>query len=146
MTAGSSSSDSTTPRERPPGSSSSSVPRPSGLVLSPFRALRYDTTTAGNLHALTSPPYDVIDEDGVAALESASEHNVVRLILPRDPGGRARGPPGRGRRTARARRAPLAAAGEHAGVRPIPPRGPADGSEDRYGRAARTLTAWRDRG
>jgi uncharacterized protein (DUF1015 family) len=83
MTAGSSSSDSTTPRERPP-SSSSSVPRPSGLVLSPFRALRYDTTTAGDLHALTSPPYDVIDEDGVAALEAASEHNVVRLILPRE--------------------------------------------------------------
>jgi uncharacterized protein (DUF1015 family) len=85
MTAGSSSSDSTTPRERPPSSSSSSVPRPSGLVLSPFRALRYDTTTAGDLRALTSPPYDVIDEDGVAALEAASEHNVVRLILPRDP-------------------------------------------------------------
>ena len=70
--------------ERPPSSSSSSVPRPSGLVLSPFRALRYDTMTAGDLHALTSPPYDVIDEDGVAALEAASEHNVVRLILPRD--------------------------------------------------------------
>src|SRR4028118_1868835 len=94
MTAGSSSSDSTTPRERPPGSSSSSVPRPSGLVLSPFRALRYDTTTAGNLHALTSPPYDVIDEDGVAALEAASEHNVVRLILPPDATDGAEGRPG----------------------------------------------------
>ena len=84
MTAGSRSSDSTTPHERPSSPSPSSVPRPSGLVLSPFRALRYDTTTAGDLHALTSPPYDVIDEDGVAALEAASEHNVVRLILPRD--------------------------------------------------------------
>jgi uncharacterized protein (DUF1015 family) len=83
MTAGASSTDSTTPQTRP-SRSSSSVPRPSGLVLSPFRALRYDTTTAGDLHALTSPPYDVIDEDGVAALEAASEHNVVRLILPRD--------------------------------------------------------------
>ena len=63
------------------------VPRPDGLVLSPFRALRYDTTTAGDLLALTSPPYDVIDEDGVLALEAADEHNVVRLILPReDPG------------------------------------------------------------
>jgi len=50
----------------------------------PFRALRY---AAGDLAALTSPPYDVIDADGVAALEAASEHNVVRLILPReDPG------------------------------------------------------------
>jgi len=54
------------------------------LVLSPFRALRYDTARAGNLSALTSPPYDVIDADGVAALEASSEHNVVRLILPRD--------------------------------------------------------------
>jgi uncharacterized protein (DUF1015 family) len=54
------------------------------LVLSPFRALRYDPARAGHLSALTSPPYDVIDADGVAALEASSEHNVVRLILPRD--------------------------------------------------------------
>ena len=101
MTAGLSSSDSTTPRERPPSSSSSSVPRPSGLVLSPFRALRYDTTTAGDLHALTSPPYDVIDEDGVIALEAASEHNVVRLILPRDPAGGSVDRYGRAARTLR---------------------------------------------
>ena len=63
---------------------SSSVPRPSGLVLSPFRALRYDTAVAGDLATLTSPPYDVIDADGVSALEALDEHNVVRLILPRD--------------------------------------------------------------
>jgi len=54
------------------------------LVLSPLRALRYDTARAGHLSTLTSPPYDVIDADGVAALEASSEHNVVRLILPRD--------------------------------------------------------------
>ena len=66
------------------GPTASSVPRPSGLVLSPFRALRFDSETAGELSALTSPPYDVIDADGVAALEQASEHNVVRLILPRE--------------------------------------------------------------
>src|SRR4051812_48625328 len=64
-----------------------SVPRPSGLVLRPFRALRYDAAVAGGLEALTSPPYDVIDADGVAALEAASDRNVVRLILPRDPVG-----------------------------------------------------------
>ena len=64
----------------------SSVPRPSGLVLSPFRALRYDPATAGDLSALTSPPYDVVDADGVVALEASSEHNVVRLILPREGG------------------------------------------------------------
>lgn len=64
---------------------SSSAPRPSGLVLSPFRALRYDA--AGDLATLTSPPYDVIDADGVTALEESNEHNVVRLILPREPAG-----------------------------------------------------------
>lgn len=55
--------------------------RPTSLVLSPFRALRY---AAGDLATLTSPPYDVVDADGRAALEEVSEHNVVRLILPRD--------------------------------------------------------------
>ncbi len=56
-----------------------------GLVLSPFRALRYDSAVAGDLATLTSPPYDVIDADGVAALEAQSQYNVVRLILPREP-------------------------------------------------------------
>src|SRR3712207_6246166 len=83
MTAGTSSLGTGLPSAQP-SPSPSSVSRPSGLVLTPFRALRYDTTTAGDLSALTSPPYDVIDEDGVRALEAASEHNVVRLILPRD--------------------------------------------------------------
>jgi uncharacterized protein (DUF1015 family) len=63
------------------------VPSPTGLILQPFRALRYDPAVAGDLAALTSPPYDVIDADGVAALEAASDRNVVRLILPRDPVG-----------------------------------------------------------
>ena len=56
------------------------------MVLSPFRALRYDPTVAGDLAAVTSPPYDVIDTAGVEALEQASDVNVVRLILPRDEG------------------------------------------------------------
>jgi len=58
---------------------------PSGLVLSPLRALRYDPAVAGDLAGLTSPPYDVIDADGVGRLEASSEHNVVHLILPRGP-------------------------------------------------------------
>ncbi|MFN2537143.1 MAG: DUF1015 domain-containing protein, partial [Mycobacteriales bacterium] len=57
-------------------------PRPDGLVLSPFRALRYGSGV--DLSSVTSPPYDVIDAAGVAALEQASDTNVVRLILPRD--------------------------------------------------------------
>ena len=76
-----------------PGSHpSSSVPRPEGLVLSPFRALRFDPSVAGDLAGLTSPPYDVLDDSAVADLEATSENNVVRLILPRDdvPAGRDR--------------------------------------------------------
>ena len=71
------------PVSRPDGSSHPAQ-RPTNLTLLPFRALRY---AAGDLGALTSPPYDVLDADGVAALEAASDHNVVRLILPRgEPG------------------------------------------------------------
>ncbi|MCU1674185.1 MAG: hypothetical protein JWN77_2298 [Frankiales bacterium] len=65
------------------------LPWPAGLVLQPFRALRFDAAVAGDLATLTSPPYDVIDEDGVSALEASSDHNVVRLILPREPAGHA---------------------------------------------------------
>ncbi|HTL24776.1 MAG TPA: DUF1015 family protein, partial [Mycobacteriales bacterium] len=57
--------------------------RPDGLVLSPFRALRYDADHV-DLTTVTSPPYDVLDAAGVAALEESSDVNVVRLILPRD--------------------------------------------------------------
>lgn len=66
---------------------STSVPRPEGLVLSPFRALRFDPAVAGELADLTSPPYDVLDDDAVAALEARSDANVVRLILPREGAG-----------------------------------------------------------
>ena len=71
-----------------PGPSPTSVPRPEGLVLSPFRALRFDPDVAGDLADLTSAPYDVLDDGDVADLEARSDTNVVRLILPRDvPGG-----------------------------------------------------------
>ncbi len=67
-----------------PASPKSSVPTPTGLVLEPFRALRFVPSVAGALNSLTAPPYDVIDAASVTALESSSDHNVVRLILPRD--------------------------------------------------------------
>lgn len=57
---------------------------PHRLVLRPVRGLRYDHEAVGDLAAATSPPYDVLDQDAVLALESAEPHNVVRLILPRD--------------------------------------------------------------
>lgn len=68
-------------------------------MLSPFRGLRFDPAAAGPLPSLTSPPYDVIDDAGVAALEELSDHNVVRLILPR---GDADGEQSRYRRAATA--------------------------------------------
>lgn len=63
--------------------SSTTPPVPHGLVLQPFRALRFAATT--ELASLTSPPYDVIDEAERTRLEARSPHNVVRLILPREP-------------------------------------------------------------
>jgi uncharacterized protein (DUF1015 family) len=55
----------------------------SGLVLRPFRATRYGPAVAGHLGAVTSPPYDVIDEETVGRLYASHPYNVVRLILPR---------------------------------------------------------------
>jgi uncharacterized protein (DUF1015 family) len=60
-----------------------SVPRPDGLILAPFRALRYDPRTVA-LDDVLAPPYDVIDEPERVDLEARDPHNVVRLTLPRD--------------------------------------------------------------
>jgi uncharacterized protein (DUF1015 family) len=61
----------------------SAVPRPDGLILAPFRALRYDPRTV-ELADVLAPPYDVIDAAERADLEAREPHNVVRLTLPRD--------------------------------------------------------------
>jgi len=55
------------------------------LQLRPFRAVRYNPSVS-DLAAVIAPPYDVIDDALQSALEAADPHNVVRLILPRDPG------------------------------------------------------------
>jgi uncharacterized protein (DUF1015 family) len=60
-------------------------PRPDGLVLAPFRALRYAAGT--ELAAVLAPPYDVIDAAEQEALEARSDRNVVHLTLPRDDAG-----------------------------------------------------------
>lgn len=57
-----------------------------GLVVRPFRGLRYDPDRVSDLAAVTSPPYDVIDPDSATHLEELDPHNVVRLILPRPHG------------------------------------------------------------
>lgn len=53
------------------------------LELAPFRGLRFDPDTIGDLGTAVSPPYDVLDADLVRTLESANPRNVVRLILSR---------------------------------------------------------------
>jgi uncharacterized protein (DUF1015 family) len=53
-----------------------------GLLLTPFRGVRYDLSRVGGLANVTSPPYDVIGPGTLARLLAASPYNVVRLILP----------------------------------------------------------------
>jgi uncharacterized protein (DUF1015 family) len=53
-----------------------------GLVLTPFRGVRYDLSRVGGLANVTSPPYDVIGPGSLERLLAASPYNVVRLILP----------------------------------------------------------------
>ena len=51
-------------------------------TISPFRALRYDESVAGDLHDLVAPPYDVIDEPSRAGYLARSPYNIVHLTLP----------------------------------------------------------------
>ena len=68
-----------------------------GLVLAPFRGVRYDLSRVGGLANVTSPPYDVIGPGSLERLLAASPYNVVRLILPAGaPGGPAPGGGGSG--------------------------------------------------
>jgi uncharacterized protein (DUF1015 family) len=68
-----------------------------GLVLAPFRGVRYDLSRVGGLANVTSPPYDVIGPGSLERLLAASPYNVVRLILPAGaPGGTGSGLAGSG--------------------------------------------------
>ena len=46
----------------------------------PFRALRY---AADDLHPLVAPPYDVLSDSDIDALQARSEHNITRIDVPR---------------------------------------------------------------
>ena len=48
----------------------------------PFRALRYDPESVGDLAAVVAPPYDVIGPEEAARLLARHPKNVVRLDLP----------------------------------------------------------------
>ncbi|MFI6792776.1 DUF1015 family protein [Nonomuraea sp. NPDC050383] len=56
------------------------LPVPDGLVLRPFRGVRFAVDDPAKV---TSPPYDLIADDDVRALLDSHPNNVVRLILPR---------------------------------------------------------------
>jgi len=51
-------------------------------VLRPFRALRFDPSSVGDLAAVVAPPYDVIGREQRVQLVARHPANVVRLDLP----------------------------------------------------------------
>ncbi|MGI8336917.1 DUF1015 family protein [Actinomadura scrupuli] len=53
-----------------------------GLELAPFRGVHFAPEVVGDLSAVTTPPYDLIDDDAVSRLLESDAHNIVRLILP----------------------------------------------------------------
>lgn len=55
--------------------------------IAPLKTMRYDQQVAGDLQALTSPPYDVIDDALRAQLAGQSQFNVVDIDLPLGDGG-----------------------------------------------------------
>ena len=68
---------------------SDSGPASSGLVLAPFRGVRYDPGRVSGLAEVTSPPYDVIGSENEDQLLAADPHNVVRIIRPRHQAGQS---------------------------------------------------------
>lgn len=54
------------------------------LVVAPFRGVRFSPAAVPDLAAVTSPPYDVVDDEEARRLEALHPYNVVRLILPRN--------------------------------------------------------------
>ena len=74
-------------------------PEGSVPILRPFRALRFDPSSVGDLAAVVAPPYDVIGPAEREPLIARHPANVVRLDLPAEESGD--GPDDRYRRAAR---------------------------------------------
>ncbi|GAA3605379.1 DUF1015 domain-containing protein [Nonomuraea rosea] len=109
------------------------LPVPDGLVLRPFRGVRFAVEDPAKV---TSPPYDLISDADVGALLDSHPNNVVRLILPcssrkqsAPPAGDA--PP------------PQSTQPSRTGAPPQPGEAPLEG---RYAEARDTLKAWLDAG
>jgi uncharacterized protein (DUF1015 family) len=64
-------------------------PSASGLVLAPFRGVRYAEDRVSGLAEVTSPPYDVIASENEDQLLASDPHNIVRIIRPHQPAGAA---------------------------------------------------------
>ncbi|TDE25209.1 DUF1015 family protein, partial [Nonomuraea mesophila] len=62
-----------------PGMGTPELPVPDGLVLRPFRGVRFSVDDPAKV---TSPPYDLISDADVVDLLNSHPDNVVRLILP----------------------------------------------------------------
>ncbi|MGQ9536988.1 MAG: DUF1015 family protein [Actinomycetota bacterium] len=56
------------------------------LKIRPFKGTFFNPQVVGDLSKVISPPYDVIDERRRGELLALSPYNVVRLILPLEPG------------------------------------------------------------
>ncbi|MFI7467592.1 DUF1015 family protein [Nonomuraea sp. NPDC049646] len=105
------------------------LPVPDGLVLRPFRGVRFDVEDPAKV---TSPPYDLISDADVEALLASHPNNVVRLILPCNPEATPASDPG----------TPRDPAGTPSRLRhrtEVP-------LEARYSEARDTLRAWLDAG
>lgn len=53
-----------------------------GLIVKPFRGIRYAPDRVGDIAGVTSPPYDVIGPGVLSSLRASSPYNSVHLILP----------------------------------------------------------------
>jgi uncharacterized protein (DUF1015 family) len=65
---------------------------PQGLLLAPFRGVRYAQDQVSGIAEVTSPPYDVIAAEIENQLFAADPHNIVHLILPRHAAGQPGSP------------------------------------------------------
>jgi uncharacterized protein (DUF1015 family) len=99
-----------------PGMGTPELPIPDGLVLRPFRGVRFAVEDPAKV---TSPPYDLISDADVEVLLDAHPNNVVRLILPCTP------------------------SGDSSGTTSLAAEQPSPG---RYAEARETLRAWLDSG
>lgn len=50
-------------------------------ILKPFEGVRYNTSVAGDINTLVSPPYDVINEEERKYYHELNDYNFIRLIL-----------------------------------------------------------------